>query len=136
MIRVSYSGYGFTYSGLKLGEIVGAECVGFGDDGDQVDPGAQALHDLNVERLQRVAGGTDEVQAGVYAEIDLLCTARLLLLKHVGFMLVVQELDDGLPRVTVVDIIAKAGGVNDSEANWRTMLVWEYNSTASCSTHL
>jgi hypothetical protein len=47
-------------------------------------------------------------------EIDLLSPARLLLLEHVRLMLVVEELDDGLPRITVVDIVAEARGVDDS----------------------
>jgi hypothetical protein len=32
-------------------------------------------------------------------------------------MLVIQELNDGLPRVAVVDVVAKAGGVNNSQAD-------------------
>jgi len=94
-----------------------AEGVGLGDNGDQVDTGAQALHDLNVEGLQGVSSRSDEVQAGVNAHVDLVGTAGLLLLEHVGLMLVVQELDDGLPRVTVVDIVAEAGSINDSQTN-------------------
>jgi hypothetical protein len=64
-----------------------------------------------------VAGGADEVEAGVHAEVDLVLAARLLLLEHIGLMLVVEELDDGHPRVAVVDVVAEAGGVDDSKAN-------------------
>jgi hypothetical protein len=64
-----------------------------------------------------VTGGADEVQAGVYTEVDLLLALRLLLLQHVGLVLVVEELDNGLPRVAVVDVVAEAGGVNDGQAN-------------------
>lgn len=32
-------------------------------------------------------------------------------------MLVVKELDNGLPRVAVVDIVAEAGSIDDSEAD-------------------
>lgn len=94
-----------------------AEGVGLGDNGNQVNAGAQALHDFNIEGLQGVSGGSDEVQASVHTHVNLVGTAGLLLLEHVRLMLVIQELDDGLPRITVVDIVAEAGGINDSETN-------------------
>jgi hypothetical protein len=65
-----------------------------------------------------VAGGADEVQAGVDTEIDLIRAARLLFLQHVRLVLVVEELDDGLPRIAVVDVVAEAGRVDDREADW------------------
>jgi hypothetical protein len=86
-----------TYPLLELGKIGGCEGVGLCDHGDQVDTGAELLHDLDVEGLQAVASGTNEVQACVHTEINLLSTARLLLLKHVALMLVVEELNDWLP---------------------------------------
>jgi len=64
-----------------------------------------------------VAGRANEVQAGVHTEINLLGSARLLLLEHVALMLVVKELDDRLPRVAVVHVVAETRGVNDSEAD-------------------
>jgi hypothetical protein len=64
-----------------------------------------------------VASGSDEVQAGVDTEVNLVSTARLLLLQHVRLVLIVEELDDGLPRVAVVDVVAEARCVNDSEAD-------------------
>lgn len=94
-----------------------AQSVGLGNNGDKVDTRTQALHHLNIKRLQGVAGGSDEVQAGMDAHIDLVSTAGLLLLEHVGLVLVIQELDDGLPGVTVVDIVAEAGGIDDGQAN-------------------
>jgi len=84
-------------SGLELLKISRAESVGLGDNGNQVDTGTETLHDLNVQRLESVASRTDEVQTGVHTEVNLLRSARLLLLKHVRFMLVIQELDDRLP---------------------------------------
>jgi len=65
-----------------------------------------------------VASGADEVQAGVNTEIDLIRAARLLLLKHVRLMLVVEELDDGLPRVAVVDVVTETGGVDNGQTDW------------------
>jgi hypothetical protein len=114
----SYKSKGSTYPRLKLSQVCWAQCVGLGYNWDQVDACAQLLHDLNVQRLQGVAGRADEVQAGVNTEIDLISAARLLLLEHVRLMLVVKELDDGLPRVAVVDVVTETGGVNDGQAHW------------------
>lgn len=106
-----------TYPSLELGQIGRAQCVGLGDHGNEVDTCAELLHDLDVERLEGVAGGSDEVQAGVHAEIDLIAALRLLLLQHERLVLVVEELDDGLPRVAVVYVVAEAGCVDDGEAD-------------------
>lgn len=106
-----------TYALLELEQIRWAQRIGLRDDRDQVDAGAELLHDLNVERLECVASGADEVQASVDTEVDLVSTTGLLLLQHVGFMLIVEKFDDGLPRVAVVHVVAEAGGVNDSEAD-------------------
>lgn len=64
-----------------------------------------------------MARRTDEVQAGVDTEIDLVLAAGLLLLEHVGLVLVIQEFDDGHPGVSVIDIVAEAGSINNSEAD-------------------
>jgi hypothetical protein len=40
---------------------------------------------------------SDKVKACVDTEIDLIGTPWLLLLQHVGFVLVVEEFDDGHP---------------------------------------
>jgi hypothetical protein len=93
------------------------ESIGLGDNGDQVDTGAQALHHLDIERLQGVSGGSDEIQACMDTHVNLVGSAGLLLLKHVRLMLVVQEFDDRLPRITVVHVVSKAGGINNGEAD-------------------
>ena len=61
-----------------------------------------------------MAGRTDEVQAGVHTQIDLFLALRLLFLQHVRLVLIVKELDNGLPRIAIVDVVSKARGVNDS----------------------
>lgn len=108
-----------THSLLVSDQIGVAKGIGLGNDGDQVDAGAQALHHLNVEGLKGVSGGSDEVQTGVDTHVDLVSSAGLLLLKHVRLMLVVEEFDDRLPGVAVVHVVSKAGGINNSKANWK-----------------
>ena len=64
-----------------------------------------------------MSGRSDEVQAGVDTEINLINTARLLLLQHIRLMLIVQELDNWHPGITVVDIVAKARSIDNGEAD-------------------
>lgn len=94
-----------------------AQGIGLGDDGNQVNAGAEALHHLNVERLQGVSSGSNEVQASVHTHVNLVGTAGLLLLEHVGLVLIIEELDDGLPGITVVDIVTESGGINNGQAD-------------------
>ena len=63
--------------------------------------------------------GADEVETGVNTEVDLVGTTWLLLLEHVRLVLVVKELDDGLPRVAVVDVVAESGRVDDGESDYK-----------------
>jgi len=105
------------YTLLELGKVGRAESIGLGNNGNEVDSRAQTLHDLNIQRLQGVTSRADEVKAGVDTKIDLVLTARLLLLQHVGLMLIIQELDDGHPRVAVVDVVTETGSVDNGEAD-------------------
>lgn len=86
-----------TYPGLESKEISRAESVGLCNDGNKVDTRRETLHDLDIERLEGVAGGSDEIKTGVDTEINLVAATGLLLLEHVRLVLVVKELDDGLP---------------------------------------
>lgn len=107
------------HSLLVTSQVRVAQGVGLGDNGNQVDTRAQTLHHLDIQRLQGVTSGSDEVQASVDTHVDLVRPAGLLLLKHVGLVLVIQEFDDGLPGVTVVDIVSEAGSINDGQTDCR-----------------
>lgn len=82
---------------LVASQVSWAESISLRNNGNQVDSGAQSLHDLDVQRLQGVSGGSDKVQAGVNTEVDLVNTTGLLLLQHVRLMLIIQEFDDWHP---------------------------------------
>ncbi len=102
-----------TYALLKGVQVILGEGIRPCHDRDEVDPGAQTLHDLDVQGLEtgrdereltgttqrylRVTGGTDKVQTSMYPEVNLLLPLGLLLLTHVRFMLVVNEVDNGSP---------------------------------------
>jgi hypothetical protein len=121
-----------TYPLLEHLHITRAESVCFGNDGNEVDSGTQTLHRLDVKRLQSVSGWSDEVETRMYSKVDLVGTAWLLFLEHVRFMLVVEEFNDGLPRIAVVDIVSKSRSVNDCEADfdWSASHVLTWISSA------
>ena len=52
-------------------------------------------------------------------EVNLINTARLLLLQHIRLMLIVQELNDWHPRIAVVDIISEAWCINNCQADYQ-----------------
>jgi len=58
-----------TYALLELVQVGGGQSIGLGNDRDQVDSGSQTLHNLNIQRLQSVASGTDEVQTAVHTHV-------------------------------------------------------------------
>lgn len=51
----------------------------------------------------------------MYSTIDDTTSAGLLLLQHVGFVLVVDKLDNGCPAVCIVDIVSEPGCINNGE---------------------
>lgn len=69
-----------------------------------------------------MSGGSDEVQASVHTHIDLVRAAGLLFLQHVRLMLIVEELNDGLPGVAIVDVVPESGGIDHRQANYEDAL--------------
>lgn len=118
---------------LEACKISGRKGIGFRNDWNQVDTGAQALHDFDVQRLQGVTGGADEVEAGMDSKIDLVLSPGLLLLQHVGFVLVVEEFDDWHPGIAIVDIVAKTRGVDHRQTHYHRQLRSVYGKTISCT---
>jgi hypothetical protein len=83
----------------------------------------EALHDLNIQGLQRVTGGLDEENTGVDAVVHNVHAVNLVLSIQVGIETLLNVVCDWSPRLVVVDKITKTGGVNDgqSEANTRLL---------------
>ena len=70
-----------------------------------------------------MSGGPDEVQTRVHTEVAFLGALGLLLLSHVDFVLVIDEVDDGHPRVAVVHVVTKARCVDDGELDLELLLL-------------
>jgi hypothetical protein len=57
------------------------------------------------------------------SQVTLFGPLGLLLLTHVCLMLVVNEVDDGQPRITVVDVVTESRCVNHGELNLELLLL-------------
>ena len=115
--------YHCTYSCLEGDDLLVCECVGLGNDGDQVDLGVQSAHDLNIERLERVTGGLNEVHTGMDAVVDNVHAVDFVLSIEVGIEALLDVLDDRAPRLVVVDKVTKARSINNVQSQTYTVLL-------------
>lgn len=102
---------------FEASQVGRAQGVGFGNNGNQVHSGAQTFHDLDIKGFQGVASRTNEVETGMDSQINLVNSPGLLLLQHVGLMLVIQELNDGHPGISIVDVVTKSRRVDHRQAH-------------------
>ena len=83
----------------------------------------QAAHDLDVQGLQGVTGGLDEVNTGVDAVVNNVAAVDLVLGLKVGVEALLDVLDNGAPRVIVVDEVTESGSVDHGQAEPDTVLL-------------
>lgn len=78
------------------------QTVRLGNDRDDIDDLAQFLHDDNINRAERVAGGVDEEQTAVNTRVlDVAVPHSGELLAEVGAMLVLDVFYNGVPATRV-----------------------------------
>ena len=82
----------------------------------------ESTHDLHIQRLERVAGGLDEVDASMDAVINNVHAVHLVLSIQVRIESLLNVLDDWPPRIVVVDEVTKARGIHDGQAEADTVL--------------
>lgn len=111
-----------THSLLEGRNFVVGESISLGDDWDEVDLGVQAAHDLNVQWLQRVAGGLDEVDAGMDAVVNNVDAVHLVLGIKVSVESLLNVLDDGTPRNVIVHKVTESRRVDDGQAETHAVL--------------
>lgn len=75
----------------------------------------EAAHDLNIQGLQGVAGGLNEIDAGMNAVVNNVHTVDFVLGVEVGIEPLLDVLDDRAPGVVVVDKVTEAGGVDNGQ---------------------
>lgn len=83
----------------------------------------ETAHDLDIQRLEGVASGLDEVHTGVNAVVDDVAAVDLVLSLKVGVETLLDVLDNRAPRVVVVDKVTEAGSINNAQAEANTVLL-------------
>lgn len=83
----------------------------------------QALHDLDIQRLERVAGRLDEEDASMDAVVDDVHAVNLVLGIEVSVEALLNVVDNRPPRFVVVDKVTKARRVDDGEPQTHTRLL-------------
>ena len=64
----------------------------------------------------------DEVKACMNPQIALLLPVRLLFLSHIRLMLIIHEVDNRHPRITVVHVVTESRSVDDSKLDLELFL--------------
>jgi len=102
---------------LEDGPLLQCQTVCLGNDWHHVDEFAKLLQDNNVNRLETVTSGLDEVQAAVNAGIlDVAFALCRELFVQVGSILIFDVLDDWLPTPVIVHQVAVTWCIDDVEA--------------------
>lgn len=109
-----------TYASFEASNFLIGECIGLGDDRDQVDLGVQASHDLNIQRLQRVASGLNEEDASVDTVVNNVHTIDLVLSVEVCIIATLYVVNNGTPGLIVVDKVPESRGINHGQAETNT----------------
>lgn len=117
------SACGNTHSSLEVVNLVIRYCVGLGNNGNKVDLGVQLLHDLNIERLERVAGRLDEVNNSVDTVVNNIHAVDLVLSIKVGIKSLLNVLNNRIPRFVVVDEVTESGCINDGQSEADAVLL-------------
>lgn len=80
----------------------------------------ETLHDLDVERLQRVASGLDEEDTCVNAVVHDVHPVDLVLGIEVSIETLLDVIRDWPPGLVIVDEVTEARGINNSQAQTNT----------------
>lgn len=83
----------------------------------------EAAHNLDIQRLEGVTSGLDEVDTGVDAVVDNVAAVNLVLGLQVGVEALLNILDNRAPGVVVVDKVTEARSIDDAQAETDTVLL-------------
>jgi hypothetical protein len=104
------------YSLLEQGNLLIRQGISLGNDGDQVHFGVQTTHHLDVQGLQRVARGLDEVDTSMHAVVDNVHPVDLVLRLEISIEALLNVLDNWAPGVIVVDEVTETRSVHHGQA--------------------
>jgi hypothetical protein len=102
-----------TYSLLESQNFIVCESICLGDDGNQVDLGVETAHNLNIQRLQRVASWLNEVYAGMDTVVHNVRAVDFILRLKISIKSLLNVLNNGAPRNIIIDEITKSRSVNN-----------------------
>lgn len=108
---------------LEVCNLLVGESIGLGDDRNEIDFGVESTHDLNIQGLERVAGGLDEVDTSVHTIVNDVHAVHLVLGIEIRIEPLLDVLDNRTPRVVIVDEVAKARSVHHSQAETNAILL-------------
>lgn len=83
----------------------------------------EALHDLDIQRLQGVASGLDEEDTSVNAVVDNVHAIHLVLGIQVGVEALLDVVGNWAPRLIIVDKVTETRGVDNGQAETDTSLL-------------
>lgn len=112
-----------TYPALEVVDLIIRDSVSLSNYGDQVDLGVKLLHDFNIEGLERVTGGLDEVDNCVNAVVDDVHAVDLVLGIEVSVKSLLNVLNNRVPRFVVIDEVTESRCVNDSQSQANAVLL-------------
>ena len=112
-----------TDSLLEHGNLLVSQSVSLGNDWDEIDFCMKTPHDFNVKRLQRVSSRLDEIYTGMDSVVDNVHAVDLVLSLKVSIEPLFDVLDNGSPRIVIVDKVTETRGVNDCQSQTNTILL-------------
>jgi hypothetical protein len=112
-----------THPLLELNNLLICQGICLGNNRNQVDLGMEPPHNLDIQRLQGVAGWLDKVHAGMNSVVDDVHAIDLVLGVQVGIKALLNVIDNWAPRLVIVDKVAKAGCVNDGQTETDAILL-------------
>ena len=112
----------YPYSLLEHSNLLVRQRIRLGNDRNQVDLGVQSAHDLDIQGLQGMAGGLDEVDACVDSVIHDVHPVHLVLRLEVCVKALFNVLDDRAPRIVVVNEIAESWCVHHCQTETHSVL--------------
>lgn len=112
-----------THPLLVVVNLIVRNGISLGDNGDEVNLGVELLHHLDIQRLQRMAGRLDKVNHSMDAVIDNVNAVDFVLSVQVSVKSLLDVLDDGVPRLVIVDKVTEAGCVNNRQPQTDTILL-------------
>jgi len=83
----------------------------------------EATHDFNVQWLQRVTSGLDEVDAGMDSVVDDIGAVDFILRIKICVESLIDIVHYRLPRLVVVDKVTKSGSVDDCQTKTNPVLL-------------